>query len=171
MTMKSFEFDEVDAFTTGTVGQPGQRVFFLQARAAGAVVSLKCEKQQVAALTEYLGRLLKDLPSLTERPLAAALELRQPAEVAFVVGPMGLVYDTDLDRFVLMIEEAVALDEDGEPDLDALSDQGRLRMRMTRGQATAFCEHAAEIIAAGRPNCLFCGQPMNPDRHPCPRMN
>ena len=77
MTMKSFEFDEVDAFTTGTVGQPGQRVFFLQARAAGAVVSLKCEKQQVAALTEYLGRLLKDLPSLTERPLAAALELRQ----------------------------------------------------------------------------------------------
>ena len=169
--MKSWEFDEVDAFTIGTIGRPGQRVFFLQARSGGEVASLKCEKQQVSALAEYVSKLLHDLPSPTSRPMPAAMELRGPIEVGFVVGPMGLVFDAELDMFVLMIEEAVPLDEDGEPDLAALSDQGRVRMRLSRGQAEAFCERAAEIVAAGRPNCMFCGMPINPDGHPCPRMN
>jgi uncharacterized repeat protein (TIGR03847 family) len=169
--MKSWEFDEVDAFTTGTTGRPGQRVFFLQARVGADVVSLKCEKQQVSALAEYVARLLKDLPPPSNRPMPAALELRAPVDAGFVIGPMGLVFDAELDLFVLMVEEAVALDEDGEPDLAALGDQGRLRLRLSRGQAAAFCERAAEIVSAGRPNCLFCGMPIDPDGHPCPRMN
>ncbi len=169
--MKSWEFDEIEAFTTGAIGRPGERVFFLQARAGGEVASLKCEKQQVVALAEYLGRLLADLPGASVRPMPASLELRPPQEVGFVVGPMGLVYDADLDLFVLMVEEAVPLDEDGEPDVAGLGDQGRLRLRLTRGQAEAFCERAREVVAAGRPNCLFCGMPINPDGHPCPRMN
>ncbi len=155
--MKSWEFDEVDAFTTGTIGRPGQRVFFLQARAGGDVATLKCEKQQVSALAEYVGKLLHDLPSPTNRPMPAAMELRGPIEVGFVVGPMGLVFDAELDMFVLMIEEAVALDEDGEPDLTALSDQGRVRMRLSRGQAVAFCERPPRSLPPGVPTACSAG--------------
>ena len=49
-----FEFDDVDAFTVGTVGRPGERTFFLQARGNGQRVTLKCEKQQAAAIAQYL---------------------------------------------------------------------------------------------------------------------
>ena len=72
---------------------------------------------------------------------------------------------------MLMLEEAVETDEEGEPLPESIEDQGRLRFRLTRGQALAFCDHADEVVSAGRPTCIFCGQPMDPDGHPCPRMN
>ncbi len=50
----SFDLPEPDRFTAGTVGPPGQRVFFLQASAEGHVVTLRLEKAQVAALAVYL---------------------------------------------------------------------------------------------------------------------
>jgi len=169
----SFEFDDVDAFTTGAEGQPGQRVFYVQVRAHGVRVTLKCEKQQVSAMAQYLHRLLSDLPDPSDRPIPQSLELVVPIDAtAFVVGPMGLAYDRELDRFVLVIEEFVPADEEtGEPDPVLLDDRGRLRLHLTRGQALAFAEHAEAVGAAGRPGCVWCGLPMDPDGHPCPRMN
>lgn len=169
--MSSYEFDDVDAFTAGAVGEPGRRVFFLQARSGGKVVTLKCEKQQVQALGDYLRRLLNDLPPAPDRPLAEAMEPRRPDEVDWVVGPMGLAFDADVDRFVLMIEQVIPVDDEGEPEPEALDDQGHLRLRLTRGQAIAFCDRAGELVKAGRPDCIFCGRPKNPDGHACPRMN
>jgi uncharacterized repeat protein (TIGR03847 family) len=168
-----YEFDDVDTFTAGAIGEPGHRTFYLQVRSDGQRVTLKCEKQQVDALTQYLHRLLNDLPTPTERPIPQSLDLVRPEDaVAFVVGPMGLSYDRDLDRFVLLIEETVPVDaETGEPDPDDVEDRGRMRMRITRGQALAFAEHGEEIVAAGRPSCVWCGLPMDPDGHGCPRMN
>ena len=167
------EFEDVDAFTTGAVGSPGQRTFFVQVRSDGRRVSLKCEKQQVDALTQYLQRLLSDLPVPSDRPLPQSLELVHPIDpVAFVAGPMALAYDRELDRFVLMIEEFVPLDEEtGEPDPTAAEERGRLKVHLTRGQALAFAEHGEEIVASGRPNCQWCGLPIDPDGHGCPRMN
>ena len=168
-----FEFDDADAFTTGAVGPPGLRAFFVQVRAGGRRVTLKCEKQQVGALAQYLQRLLSDLPSPQDRPVPQSLELVDPVEpAAFAVGPMGLAYDRELDRFVLIIEEFVRPnDETGEPDPAELEDRGRLRVHLTRGQALAFVEHGEQVVAAGRPSCGWCGLPMDPDGHPCPRMN
>lgn len=168
-----FEFGDVDAFTTGAIGAPGQRTFFVQIRSDGRRVTLKCEKQQVDALTHYLQRLLSDLPTPHDRPLPHALELAEPVDpVAFVIGPMGLAYDRELDRFVLMIEEALPIDEEtGEPDPVLAEDRGRVRLHLTRGQALAFAEHGEEVVAAGRPSCVWCGLPMDPDGHGCPRMN
>lgn len=168
---RSFDFDDVDTFTAGAVGEPGHRTFYMQVRLAGSRVSVKCEKQQVAAISQYVRRLLADLPAPEDRPLSQALELAVPDGADFVVGPIGLAYDQGLDRFVLMLEEVVETDDEGEPMAESIEDQGRLRFRLTRGQALAFCDHADGVVSAGRPTCVFCGQPMDSEGHPCPRMN
>ena len=104
-----FEFDEVDTFTAAAVGQPGSRVFYLHARAGDERVTVKCEKQQVTAIAQYLRRVLSDLPPAEDRPMAGAVELR---EQSFVLGPIGLGYDRGNDRVLVQLEELVATDDD-----------------------------------------------------------
>jgi uncharacterized repeat protein (TIGR03847 family) len=173
-----FEFDEVDTFTAAAIGEPGSRTFYLHARAGQQRVTVKCEKQQVTAIAQYLRRVLSDLPPPEDRPLP--VELRDPGEQSFVLGPIGLGYDRGNDRVLVQLEELVAAstddeDEDGEETEDAVveddTDRGHVRLYMTRSQAAAFCDHADELVAAGRPTCQWCGNPIDPDGHPCPRMN
>jgi uncharacterized repeat protein (TIGR03847 family) len=163
-----FEFEHVDAFTTGAVGRPGERVFYLQARVGRQRVAVKCEKQQVSAVAQYLRKLLHDLPPPEDRPLPGALELATPVDHEFVLGPIGLGYDRSSDRLVVQLEEVVEVDEEGEPIDD---ERGHIRVYITRSQAAAFCDHADGVVAAGRPTCQWCTQPIDPDGHPCPRMN
>ncbi len=163
-----WEFGDVDTFTTGTLGTPGQRTFFVQVRSERTRVTVKCEKQQVSALADYLARLLTDLPAPSEIPLGESLELVNP-QPAFTVGPIGLAYDQELDRFVVMLEEL--LDDTGDEPHEETPEPSRVRIHLTRAQAAAFCTRAESVVAAGRPTCLFCGQPMDPAGHPCPRMN
>jgi len=169
-----FEFDEVDTFTAAAVGEPGSRTFYLHARAGQQRVTVKCEKQQVTAIAQYLRRVLSDLPPPEDRPLP--VDLRDPGEQSFVLGPIGLGYDRGNDRLLVQLEELVpaALDEDEEDEEQhevVDDDRGHVRLYMTRSQAAAFCDHADELVAAGRPNCQWCGNPIDPDGHPCPRMN
>lgn len=163
------DFDEVDAFAVGAIGEPGQRTFFLQIRRDGTRVTVKCEKQQVAAIAEHLGRLLDDLPEATDRPIDSALQLAIPFDAPFVLGPVGLGIDRGSDRLLVQLDEAVAVDEEGEP----LDDEAQsvVRLFVTRGQAAAFCAHATAVVAAGRPDCRWCGRPIDPDGHLCTRMN
>ena len=165
-----FDFDEVDAFTVGAIGQPGEREFFLQARRGTTRVTIKCEKQQASALADYLRKVLNDLPAPTEKPIAAAMELAAPVEAAFVLGPVGLGYDRSNDMVLVQLEEVVMVDENGEP-LDDDPDRGHVRVFLTRSQAHAFCTHTESIVAAGRPACIWCTRPINPDGHLCVRMN
>ena len=164
-----FDFDEVDAFTVGAVGEPGSRVFYLQARRGATRVTVKCEKQQASAIADYLRRVLHDLPAPTDKPLAAAMELATPVEAVFVLGPVGLGYDQGTDMLLVQLEEVVDVDEEGEPIDD--DDRGHVRVFLTRSQAAAFCLHADDVVAAGRPACRWCARPMDPEGHPCPRMN
>ena len=164
-----FEFDEVDSFTTGTVGEPGNRTFYVQVRADGQRVTVKCEKQQTAAIVQYLRRVLSDLPPAEDRPMPAALELVEPVEESFVLGPIGLGYDRATDKVLIQLEEIGEVDEEGEPIED--DSRGHVRLYVSRGQATAFCDHADRIVEAGRPECQWCGHPIDPDGHACPRMN
>ena len=165
-----FDFDEVDAFTVGALGEPGARAFFLQARRGTTRVTVKCEKQQASAISDYLRRVLNDLPAPTERPIAAAMELAEPVAAAFVLGPVGLGYDRSNDMVLVQLEEVIAVDEEGEP-LASDPDRGHVRVFLTRSQAHAFCDHAETIVAAGRPSCIWCANPINPDGHFCVRMN
>ena len=164
-----YEFDEVSAFTVGTVGRPGERTFLLQARSDGQRVTVKCEKQQTAAIVQYLRRVLADLPPAEDRPMSGTLELREPLEPAFVLGPIGLGYDRSNDRVLIQLEEIGEVDDECEPIED--DDRGHVRLYITRGQAAAFCDHADGVVEAGRPACQWCAFPIDPDGHDCPRMN
>ena len=179
-----YEFEEVDAFTTGAIGRPGARTFYLQARVGKQRVAVKCEKQQVAAIVQYLRRVLSDLPPPEERPLPGALELALPVSELFVLGPIGLGYDRANDRLVVQLEELVDADltdddedededeaEADEPSEPETVERGHVRVYVSRSQAAAFCDHAEQVVAAGRPTCQWCGFPIDPDGHPCPRMN
>ncbi len=164
-----FEFDEVDAFTVGTVGRPGERTFYLQVRADGHRVTVKCEKQQAAAIVQYVRRVLNDLPPAEDRPMPGALELAEPVDPAFVLGPIGLGFDRSTDRLLVQLEEVGEVDDAGDPVED--DGRGHVRLYVSRGQAVAFCDHAQRVIEAGRPDCQWCGNPIDPDGHACPRMN
>ena len=155
----SFEMPEVDMLTTGAIGPPGQRVFYIQARQGDHVVSLRLEKTQVAALVTYLDALLADLPSPDDLP--TDLELMEPVVAEWVVGSLGVSYDEDADRIVLVAEELV---EEGDEAASA-------RMTATRAQIAALAAVGAEVVAAGRPPCPLCGQPLDPEGHMCVRLN
>ncbi len=163
-----YEFEEVDTFTTGAVGQPGDRTFFLQARHGRQHVAVKCEKQQVSAIVQYLQQVLEDLPPPDDRPVPGSLELAMPVEQEFILGPIGLGYDRSADRLIVQLEEMSPVDEEGD---ELPGHDGQIRLYVTRGQAASFCEHAERVVAAGRPDCQWCARPIDPDGHACPRMN
>ncbi|HSH61861.1 MAG TPA: DUF3090 family protein [Acidimicrobiales bacterium] len=157
---ESFDLVDVDKLTVGAVGEPGRRVFVLQARHASQVVTLKLEKSQTAALAAYLDRLLEDLPDPTLE-LPEDLDLEEPTEPEWVIGSLGVAYDEALDRLVLVAEEAVDEDEQG----------ARARISATREQVTALVRRGTELVQSGRPPCPLCGYPLDPAGHACPRAN
>jgi uncharacterized repeat protein (TIGR03847 family) len=156
---ESFDLPEVDVITTGTVGPPGERVFYLQARWGAQILSLKVEKTQVAALIRYLGTLLADLPPPDDLP--SGLDLVEPIEPEWVVGSLGISYDEADDRVVLLAEELV---EEGEEGAVA-------RIGASRDQVAALALHGAAVVQAGRPPCPLCGEPLEKEGHVCVRMN
>jgi uncharacterized repeat protein (TIGR03847 family) len=157
-------------FTAGTVGEPGQRVFFLQAAGGdGQVVTLRCEKQQVGALTEHLARLVSDLAEPDQAALDAAdVGFVEPTEVAWVLGRMGVAWDAAGAAMVLVCEELV---DDERAEIDPGVEPASVRLRLSLPQVVAFVDLARELLAAGRPPCYLCGLPMEPTGHPCPRLN
>jgi uncharacterized repeat protein (TIGR03847 family) len=155
----SFEMPELDVLTTGTEGPPGQRIFYLQARRGEQVVTLRLEKTQVAALVTYLSALLADLPPPGDLP--TDLELIEPLVSEWVVGSLGVSYDEEGDRVVLVAEELV---EEGE-------EAAHARFTATREQIAALSRHGAAVVEAGRPPCPLCGQPLDPEGHMCVRLN
>ena len=172
----SFQLDGPDHFTAGAVGPPGQRVFYLQAREAGTLITLKCEKEQVTALAEYLSGLLARLPggaaATGDKPERS--ELLEPLEAAWPVGSLGVGYDGDRDRIVVIANERIE-DEDTEEEEEEKSGGGpepaSARFAITRAQATAFVDRARGLQRAGRPTCPMCGDPKDPAGHACPRSN
>jgi uncharacterized repeat protein (TIGR03847 family) len=158
----SFEVESPDHFTTGAIGPAGQRVFYLQSRERGQVITLKVEKEHVRALAEYLTGLLARVKGA---PGAAAddRELLEPVEAAWNVGSLAVGYDEGQDRVLV---EASELQEEESPEQPATA-----RFRITRAQAAAFVERAEALMKGGRPTCPICSRPMDPEGHVCPRSN
>src|SRR2546426_9010466 len=159
---ESHDLPAVDRITGGAVGPPGQRLFLLQARQGPEVVTLKVEKVQVAALSQSLAKLLSDLGR--SEGAAESLDLEEPAEPEWVVGTLGVGYDEDSDRILLIAEELTPEDED-----DVLA--GGARFGTTRGQVAALAIRGTQLVEAGRPSCPLCGYPLDPAGHACPRTN
>ena len=166
-TSESFDLTDVDHLTVGTVGPVGQRVFLLQARAGPELVTVKMEKQQVSALSQYLGQVLAELPRPGDLP--GDLELQEPAEPKWVVGVLGVTYDDATDRVVLVAQEVRAGEDETDDDDDG--DQAVLRITATREQVAALAIRGTALVEAGRPSCPLCGYPLDPSGHVCPRTN
>ncbi|MGV3757966.1 MAG: DUF3090 family protein [Actinomycetota bacterium] len=172
--MTSYDLPSPDVVTAGTVGPPGQRVFYVQVRDGSLVVTLRCEKQQVAALAEYLGGLLDDLEPAPVGPSPSELDLAEPVDAAWTVGTIGVAYDEPADRIVVLFEELTDQVDEPDPEDDPLEPTtagASVRVRLTREQAAAFVRRGRDLVVAGRPPCRFCGFPIDPDGHACPRMN
>ncbi len=157
-----YELETPERVTVGTIGEVGQREFYLQARQSTQLVTVKVEKQQVRALAESLGRLLQDLPRPGELPADDALDLEHFEEVHFVVGTLAVAYDVNADRVVLLMEELVGGDE---------ADADEVRLSMSREQAAALAIRGTQLVESGRPPCPLCGFPLDPRGHACPRTN
>jgi uncharacterized repeat protein (TIGR03847 family) len=163
----SFEIDSPDHFTAGAVGPPGQRVFYLQSRDAGRLITLKVEKEHVRALAEYLGGLLARVKAAPGAPRTGA-ELIEPLEAAWDVGSLAVGYEESRDRVVVEASELIEPEEEeGGPE----PEPAMARFRITRAQAAAFVERANELMKGGRPTCPVCSRPIDPEGHVCPRSN
>jgi uncharacterized repeat protein (TIGR03847 family) len=158
----SFDLDSPDHFTAGAVGAPGQRVFYLQARQAHQLLTLKCEKEQVRLLGEYMAGLLAKLPPSSSAQVGDTA-LLEPVNPSWAIGRLGAGYDRDSDRFLLEAHEAPEEETDDEPAV--------ARFRITRAQAAAFVERVNALVQAGRAICPACNQPKDPSGHVCPRGN
>jgi len=173
-------FRQPDRFVAGTVGQPGDRTFYLQAVEQAKIISVALEKQQVAVLAERIGSLLEEvhrrfgaeLPAETPDNEVDADPLEIPLEEEFRVGTMGLGWDSESRAVVIEllavtegeVDESVVLD-DTEEGPDAV------RVFLTPSEARAFADRADRVVNAGRKPCPLCAEPLDPDGHVCPRQN
>lgn len=178
MVRQLFEFDPPERFVAGTVGMPGDRQFYLQARSGGRVVSVALEKVQVAALADRIDEVLLelrrrgvDVPETVPPALIDTAPLDVPIEADFVGGTLAIAWDPDNERVVVEALAAVAEGEEVVPLADVEEGPDTLRVHLTPGVAKAFTARAVIVVASGRPECILCGQPMDPAGHVCPRSN
>ncbi len=182
-------FDPPERFVAGTVGEPGQRTFFLQARDGVRITSVALEKQQVEILGERIDELLDEvmaaggvaslIPAITPVEQVDNAPLEQPSVEEFRAGTITLSWDGDDERVVVEvfpIVEVVAPIEADEDDLvdlpiDEPEPDELFVVRLTPSQARVFATRAASVVSAGRPACQFCGGPVDPTGHLCPRAN
>lgn len=182
------DFEDTDAFATGAIGMPGARTFYVQVRAEGRTVTIKCEKQQVAQMADHLRGMLSDLPEPTGRPDTQSAMLRGNVDPDFVLGTIGLGIDRASQRMVVQLEEVATVDIDPEEfdqlDVDNTeevlefirrheeeADTSMVRVLLTADQARAFCSVAETIVESGRSICRWCDDPMDPSGHACPKFN
>ena len=187
MPRQVYEYDPPERFVAGTVGEPGARTFFLQARSGPRLTTVALEKRQVAVLAERVDELLDEVlrrsggsapvPALTPAATEDTGPLDTPIEQEFRVGTMSLSWDSDAQRVVIECFAATDAEQDAEQDAEDLPDHADeavgavLRVALTGAAARGFAKRALAVVAAGRPPCPFCSNPLDPEGHICPRAN
>jgi uncharacterized repeat protein (TIGR03847 family) len=171
-------FDPPERFVAGTVGQPGERTFYLQATGGGRTVSVALEKLQVRVLAERLQDLLDtvrrddpEVPPAMSGELEDMAPLATPIEEEFRVGNMGLGWDSDERMCVIEALAQSEQEDEVEPLTETEDGPDALRVRITAMAARAFVSRALRVVAAGRPPCPLCGLPLDASGHVCPRQN
>jgi uncharacterized repeat protein (TIGR03847 family) len=174
------EFPAVDALGAGAVGEPGQRAFYLQARSGSAQLTVLLEKEQVALLAAeaiaFLDRIKEQYPEDPITIPAAMAELREPTVPLFRARLIGLGFDPERELVLIELRERADDEDDEDDNEDRVATEPReegfvARIYATRPQVRAMAARGAVVVAAGRPPCDLCGQPMDPTGHRCPRWN
>ncbi|MGB8212728.1 MAG: DUF3090 domain-containing protein [Anaerolineales bacterium] len=173
MSRSELDLNPVQHITSDAIGQPGQRVFYLQGWRASDIqpVTIIIEKVQLQTLATGLEQMLAEIasqnPALTE---AAGeydedkMRITPPVDPLFRAGEMGLGYDADHDLIVILVREIVM--EDADPEEASV-----VRFWCNRQQARWLAAWSTVVINRGRPICPQCGQPMEPEGHFCPKKN
>jgi len=179
MTPIIYEFNPVERFVAGTVGAPGERTFFIQARTGSRVVSVVVEKSQVIALGERTKIMLREIKKSDPTVVVKSNDiddapLEQPIFEEFRAGVIAMAWDAENSMIVYELREATSNDDDNgdevvfdEKDLSV----DLLRVHVSPTQAASFSKRCLSLASAGRLPCPFCGIPIDPNGHLCPRSN
>lgn len=193
MAILVHRYDSPDRFVAGTVGQPGERTFFLQAREGSRITSVVVEKQQVSVLAEHLDKVLDEVlrrsgpaaqvPPAYDKPTDTD-PLDAPITEEFRVGTMTIAWDAEINKIVIELfsnvddddvetedpesSAAAAAASEGNAEVDA---DEVFVVKISPSYARDFVARAQALVAAGRPPCPFCLQPLDPAGHICPRAN
>lgn len=184
MAVQVYRFDSPGRFVAGTVGPPGERTFFLQARDDSRLITVALEKEQVAVLAERVDAMLDDVlrrsGGVAEVPAMAPADaedlqpLEQPIVEEFRVGTLTLYWDATTQRVVIAayaVTDGTSEAAEEPPDDPDESDRDVLVVRLTGSEARAFVKRSLSLVSAGRPPCPLCGLPLDADGHICPRQN
>lgn len=180
MAGKIFLFEPADRFVAGTVGLPGERSFYIQARTGNRIMSVLVEKDQVFALATRMGQMLREIgrndSTFTYTSIARDDQpLETPVEEEFRVGAISLSWQGDRNLMAIDLQ-AVSTQETSSYEIevggeDPAENSDVLRVFLTAGQVEMFVNRALAVVNAGRPPCPFCGLPLDPRGHLCPRAN
>ena len=197
MAILVHRYDSPDRFVAGTVGQPGERTFFLQAREGNRITSVVVEKQQVSVLAEHLDKVLDEVlrrsgPAAQVPPAHSKPNdtdpLDAPITEEFRVGTMTIAWDAEIHKIVIElfsnVDSDVTDEEDEDDDLglsaaaaaalegnDEVNADEVFVVKITPGYARDFVARAQALVAAGRPPCPLCDEPLDPEGHICVRTN
>jgi uncharacterized repeat protein (TIGR03847 family) len=162
------EYSRPERFIAGTVGEPGERAFFLQVRSSYRLLSVAVEKAQVQAIIARLDVMVAEIrksnPLMSiEKFSTDDAPLESPVEPEFQVGAMSLAWD---EESTLICIELYELEEDEEDSTGEV-----VEINISLGMAIAFTARSKAVVNAGRLPCPFCGIPIDPRGHLCPRAN
>jgi uncharacterized repeat protein (TIGR03847 family) len=163
-----YEFTQPDRFIAGTVGEPGERAFYLQIRASTRLFSVAVEKAQVQAISERLEVMISEIRKSTPLMIIEKLPkdgapLESPIEAEFQIGAMSLAWDVETQLICIQLFELEDDEEDAEGEV--------VEINITPSMAAAFSLRSKAVVNAGRLPCPFCGIPIDPRGHLCPRAN
>lgn len=174
-----YEFNPVERFVAGTVGAPGDRTFFIQARTGSRVVSVVVDKSQVIALGERTKIMLREIKKSDPTVFVKAVDvddapLEQPIFEEFRAGVIAMAWDAENSLIVYELREMTSSDDGVEEEVvfsekDLSTDL--LRVHVSPTQAASFSKRCLSLASAGRMPCPFCGIPIDPSGHLCPRSN
>lgn len=171
MARTEIDLDPVLRLTTDAIGQPGQRIFYIQGRDEHTLVTLLIEKAQIQTLSLGVDQFMKELddrfPGLdpaSKDYSEEEMRIETPVEPLFRIGEIGLAYDADRDLVCLIANEIIS-EGMSEEDINVV------RFWCTRPQLLALSTWGMELASRGRPICPQCGEPMDPGGHFCPKKN
>jgi uncharacterized repeat protein (TIGR03847 family) len=161
-------FTNPDRCVAGTIGEPGERAFFIQARSNARVISVALEKAQVQAIGNRIELIIAEVRKSNPLLSVATLPtddapLETPVDEEFQVGAISLAW-RELEQLITFeLYELEDDEQDGEGQV--------LEINFSVGMALAFAQRSKALVDAGRLPCPFCGIPIDPRGHLCPRAN
>ena len=163
-----YEFTTPERFVAGTVGEPGERVFYLQIRSNARLFSVAVEKAQVQAISARLEVMIAEIRKSNPLMIIEKLPiddapLESPIDAEFQIGAMSLAWDEESTLICVELFELEDDEEDSEGEV--------VEINITVAMAAAFAARSKAVVNAGRLPCPFCGIPIDPRGHLCPRAN